>query len=159
MSSASTTFSAAGTVKSEDYQAGARAAYEEYVAESTAAYQKYLAGLAAARAAEPSGKERPAGVAESTVVYRQYPGAVRGAGLTAIWAAGLTAARAATAYYKYVAGLAVVRAVDLAAAQPAAEPSNAERAAAAAAESAAAYQKYVAADRGTASTGKWSPAV
>ena len=62
------------------------------------------------------------------------------------WAAGLIAARAVIAYGKYVVDLtrAMQSAAEPADAQPMAELSDAERAAAAAAESAAAYQKYVA---------------
>jgi hypothetical protein len=150
-------------VAHHDHVAGAKAVYHEYVTESAAAYQKCLAGLAAVRAAEPSDTERAAAAGEPAAPYRNYPDAVREAGIPAIWTAGLTAARAAAAYYKFVTRLAAMRAADLADAQPPTEMSNADRTAAAAAESAAADQNGVegppAAQREAASPDGWSPAV
>ena len=130
----------------------ARDAYDTYLAESAAAYQTFVASLAAA----PSGELRTQAAQHTTAITRQsaapagkywaWLAAARQAGLPAVWAAGLIAARAVIAYSKYVVDLtrAIQSAAEPADAQPMAELSDAERAAAAAAESAAAYQKYVA---------------
>jgi hypothetical protein len=120
-------------------------AYNTYMAESAAAYRKYVASLATVHPGRHSVAQQDKTSSDSPASrkYRAGVAAVRQAGLPAVWAAGLTAGRAAIAYWKYVAGLHAIQSSDLSDAAPTAELSNAERAAAAAAESAAAYQKYV----------------
>jgi hypothetical protein len=120
-------------------------AYKTYMAESAAAYRQYVASLATVQSGRhwPAQQDKTIKDSPASRKYRAGVAAVRQAGLPAVWAAGLTAGRAAIAYWKYVAGLHAIQSSELSEAPPTAELSNAERAAAAAAESAAAYQKYV----------------
>ena len=158
MSSSSTHIETGRSTAHPDYVINARVAYDTYMAESTAAYRTYVDSLAAARSAGLSEAQQAATTAEpapKSGKYRAGLAAVRQAGLPAVWTAGLIAARAAVAYWKYVASMAAIQPTGLPEAQPTAELSDAERAAAAAAESAAAYQKYVA---GRAANGEVSDA-